>query len=95
MQKKGLIMESILQYRDKGYDVEILVKKHDIGTYYTADIKYPCGELAWGKELIPTKRKAALWAVNKVNFLSNANHKGCADEYCISNVQFKNEGINE
>jgi hypothetical protein len=78
-------MESIMTYPDKGYDVEIWLCQHDKGVTYTADIKYPCGELVQGMECIASKRNAVYWAVCEIEKLPYANHEGCKDEYCKDN----------
>lgn len=78
-------MESIMQYPDKGYDVEIWLDEHDRTTTYTADIKYPCGELVQGMECLPSKRNAVYWAVCEIEKMPYAHHDGCTLEYCAPN----------
>ena len=73
-------MDSIMQYPDKGYDVEIW----RTDSYYIADIKHPCGELVEGKTHLSSKRNAVYWAVTKINELGQAHHH-CKDEYCDNN----------
>ena len=75
-------MESIMIYPDKGYDVEISIAEHNNIPSYTADIKYPCGELVEGYSHFTSKRNAVLWAVKEVNLLGIAHHEGCTNEYC-------------
>lgn len=82
-------MESIMQYPDKGYDVEIWMKTDSFGTSYTADIKYPCGELVEGIEGLRSKRTAVYLSVCAINKLPYANHEGCTDEYCQNNKYLK------
>ena len=82
-------MESIMTYPDKGYDIEIWLCETDTDTTYTADIKYPCGELIKGLEGLPSKRNAVYWAVCEIEKMQYANHEGCGNEYCKDNRYLK------
>lgn len=76
-------MQSIMQYTDKGYDVEIWLVEHDRTTTYTADIKHPCGELVEGMECIESKRNAVAWAVSEIEKMPYAYHEDCENDYCV------------
>lgn len=86
-------MNSIMQYPDKGYDVEIWYQECDILHPYVADIKHPCGELVTGIENIRSQRDAVYWAVTKINELPEASQDkehDCDSEYCEANRYLRN-----
>lgn len=82
-------METVMNYPDKGYDVEISIDQTSEIPYYTADIKYPCGELVEGIEGLISKRNAVYLAVSMIEKLPYAVHEGCKSEYCKDNQYLK------
>lgn len=82
-------MESIMNYPDKGYDVEIWLNETDLGISYTVDIKYPCGELVEGIDGIISKPNAVYLAVCMIDKLPYAYHENCKSEYCADNKYLK------
>ena len=74
-------MDSIMQYPDKGYEVEIW---RSSSQWYQSDIRHPCGQLVESLEGFGSKRNAVYWAVCKVQELGQAHHD-CNDEYCDNN----------
>lgn len=77
-------MKSILQFPDKGYDIEISLDENAGNPHYIADIKYPCGELVEGAYPFHSKRNAVYWAVCKLEGMPFAYHD-CKDEFCQAN----------
>lgn len=77
-------MDSIMQYTDKGYEVEIWRTEHG----YIVEIKHPCGELVEDMCNLNSKRNSVAWAVGAVNDLPFAYHH-CENEYCDNNRYLK------
>lgn len=73
-------MESIMQYPDKGYTVELWHTEQG----YKVEIKHPCGEPVETMLHLPSKRNAVYWAVCKVEELGQAHHH-CENDNCDNN----------
>lgn len=77
-------METILEYIDKGYEVEIL---HD-EDFFIYDIQHPCGERVKSVEDFESIKDAVLGAVLEINKLGQAYHD-CDNELCDYNRSLK------
>jgi len=78
-------MNSLIDFTQKGFDLELWEETNQGIRTYLMEIKYPCGERLVNLTEFDTIPEAIIWAINILNEIVNADHQGCLSEYCNTN----------